>query len=241
MGIRSLLRKVFGRTEQDEPTTATVPPQAERTQSKETDTETTSAAEPAAEPKASIPAPASPSVSPSPSSDAGSTDRDGSLAVDLVAEAFDKASATSASPTVPAQGLAPEGTLDDAPAEVPKDTPKAEQPEEPVAAEKAQEAVPADEPVVVEEPVATGAAASSGADHDRPRPRRALEGHTGSGVHARTDVGGGGSTGGGPEEHAGDAPGHRGPGRPQGHRGPRSRDGTGHRRVPGHRGDHGSP
>ncbi|WP_079149449.1 VWA domain-containing protein [Streptomyces sp. EN27] len=159
MGIRSLLRKVFGRTEQDEPTTATVPPQAERTQSKETDTETTSAAEPAAEPKASIPAPASPSVSPSPSSsEAGSTDRDGSLAVDLVAEAFDKASATSASPTVPAQGPAPEGPLDDAPAEVPKDTPKAEQPEEPVAAEKAQEPVPADEPVVVEEPVATGAA-----------------------------------------------------------------------------------
>ncbi|MEU4919143.1 VWA domain-containing protein [Streptomyces parvus] len=130
MGIRSLLRKVFGRTEQDEPTTATVPPQAERTQPKETEPETTSAPEPAAEPKASIPAPASPSAS-----GTGSTDRDSSVAADLVAEAFDKASAASASPTVPAQGSAPEDALDDAPA----DAPKAEQAEEPVAAEKAPE------------------------------------------------------------------------------------------------------
>ncbi|SBU93830.1 TerF vWA domain-containing protein [Streptomyces sp. Ncost-T6T-1] len=149
MGIRSLLRKVFGRTEQDEPTTATVPPQAERTQPKETEPETTSAAEPAAEPKASIPAPASPSAS---SSDTGSTDRDSSVAADLVAEAFDKASAASASPTVPAQGSAPEDTLDDAPADAPKDSPKAE---------KAQEPVTADEPVVAEEPVATEAAKSA--------------------------------------------------------------------------------
>ncbi|MEV5579348.1 VWA domain-containing protein [Streptomyces parvus] len=136
MGIRSLLRKVFGRTEQDEPTTATVPPQAERTQPKETEPETTSAPEPAAEPKASIPAPASPSAS---ASDTGSTDRDSSVAADLVAEAFDKASAASASPTVPAQGSAPEDALDDAPADAPKDSPKAEQAEEPVAAEKAPE------------------------------------------------------------------------------------------------------
>ncbi|MFD8657975.1 VWA domain-containing protein [Streptomyces globisporus] len=138
MGIRSLLRKVFGRTEQDEPTTATVPPQAERTQPKETEPETTSAAEPAAEPKASIPAPASPS-----SPVAGPTDRAGSPASDLVAEAFDKAAAAPASPTVPAQGSAPEDALDDAPADAPRDSPKAEKHEEPVAAE----------PVVVEEPV----------------------------------------------------------------------------------------
>ncbi|WP_079137764.1 VWA domain-containing protein [Streptomyces sp. PTY087I2] len=123
MGIRSLLRKVFGRTEQDEPTTATVPPQAERTQPKESEPETTSAAEPTAEPKASIPAPAS-----------GSTDRDGSPATDLVAEAFDKAAAAPTSPTVPAQGSAPE------------DTPTAEKPEEPVATAEA------DEPVVAEAP-----------------------------------------------------------------------------------------
>ncbi|WP_432007228.1 VWA domain-containing protein [Streptomyces parvus] len=157
MGIRSLLRKVFGRTEQDEPTTATVPPQAERTQPKETEPETTSAAEPAAEPKASIPAPASPSASAS-SSDTGSTDRDSSVAADLVAEAFDKASAASASPTVPAQGSAPEDTLDDAPADAPKDSPKAEQAEGPVAAEKAQE------------PVTTEAAESAPEPEPEPEP-----------------------------------------------------------------------
>ncbi|MET7412380.1 VWA domain-containing protein [Streptomyces rubiginosohelvolus] len=150
MGIRSLLRKVFGRTEQDEPTTATVPPQAERTQPKETEPETTSAAEPAAEPKASIPAPASPS-----SPVAGSADRDGSPAADLVAAAFDKAAAAPVSPTVPAQGTAPEDTLDDAPADAPKDFPKAEKPEEPVAAEKAGEPLVAEEPVKAEAPVST--------------------------------------------------------------------------------------
>ncbi|MGW3301858.1 VWA domain-containing protein [Streptomyces rubiginosohelvolus] len=150
MGIRSLLRKVFGRTEQDEPTTATVPPQAERTQPKETEPETTSAAEPAAEPKASIPAPASPS-----SPVAGSTDRAGSPASDLVAEAFDKAAASPASPTVPAQGSAPEDVLDGAPADAPKDSPKAEKPEEPVAAEQAGEPVAAEEPVKAEAPVST--------------------------------------------------------------------------------------
>ncbi|MEV7902296.1 VWA domain-containing protein [Streptomyces anulatus] len=159
MGIRSLLRKVFGRTEQDEPTTATVPPQAERTQPKEPEPETTSAAEPAAEPKASIPAPASPSSStPSPSASsaetastastaspaaAKSTERDGSLAADLVAEAFDKAAAAPASPTVPAQKSAPE------------DAPKAEKPQAPAAAEEAvkAEAPVTAEPVKAEEPV----------------------------------------------------------------------------------------
>ncbi|MFJ7082600.1 VWA domain-containing protein [Streptomyces griseus] len=146
MGIRSLLRKVFGRTEQDEPTTATVPPQAERTQPKETEPETTSAAEPAAEPKASIPAPASPASSAPSSADAPSTDsgesteRDGSKAADLVAEAFDKAAtAAKPSPTVPAQASAPEETA--------KETPQAEKPAEP-------EPAAADEPVTAEKPVA---------------------------------------------------------------------------------------
>ncbi|MFF3970302.1 VWA domain-containing protein [Streptomyces rubiginosohelvolus] len=156
MGIRSLLRKVFGRTEQDEPTTATVPPQAERTQPKETEPETTSAAEPAAEPKASIPAPASPS-----SPVAGSTDRAGSPASDLVAEAFDKAAAAPASPTVPAQGSAPEDALDGAPADAPKDSPKAEKPEEPVVVEPVVVEPVAAEPVVVEEPVKAEAPAST--------------------------------------------------------------------------------
>ncbi|MFJ8573373.1 VWA domain-containing protein [[Kitasatospora] papulosa] len=108
MGIRSLLRKVFGRTEQDEPTTATVPPQAERTQPTEADpgTAATSAAEPA---KASVPAPASPSDR------SADTEHDSGQASDLVAAAFDKAATSSAptttstpAPRVPAQGTDPE-------------------------------------------------------------------------------------------------------------------------------------
>ncbi|MFE9822718.1 VWA domain-containing protein [Streptomyces sp. NPDC005791] len=99
MGIRSLLRKVFGRTEQDEPTTATVPPQAERTQPTELEPEsTTSAAEPA---KASVPAPASPSDR------SAGAEHDSGQASDLVAAAFDKA-APAPAPKVPAQGSAPE-------------------------------------------------------------------------------------------------------------------------------------
>ncbi|WP_392671602.1 VWA domain-containing protein [Streptomyces sp. LN785] len=103
MGIRSLLRKVFGRdrTEQDEPTTATVPPQTERTVSTESEPVEVTADEPALTSapatKASVPAPASPR-----SSSGGS-----GLAADLVAEAFDKASTPSPKPTVPAQGSAP--------------------------------------------------------------------------------------------------------------------------------------
>ncbi|MDQ0795339.1 VWA domain-containing protein [Streptomyces sp. B1I3] len=118
MGIRSLLRKVFGRTEQDEPTTATVPPQADRTQPTEPEPETPSAAEPA---KASVSAPASLS------SDRSTDAREGGPASDLVAAAFDKAAATSASPsasapapTVPAQGPDPDARKADA------DTKKAE-------------------------------------------------------------------------------------------------------------------
>ncbi|MET8269808.1 VWA domain-containing protein [Streptomyces sp. NPDC005096] len=108
MGIRSLLRKVFGRdrTEQDQPTTATVPPQTERTRPTESEsvavdepvTETAPAVEPASAAKVSVPAPASPRTL---SGDSG-------LATDLVAEAFDKASAPSPkpTPTVPPQGSA---------------------------------------------------------------------------------------------------------------------------------------
>jgi hypothetical protein len=109
MGIRSLLRKVFGRdrAEQDAPT-ATVPSQTERTAPAEsgpatTATATTTADEPAEEPapvletapatKAAVPAPASPR----------SAVADSGPASDLVAAAFDKASL----PTVPAQGSAP--------------------------------------------------------------------------------------------------------------------------------------
>ncbi|MEV8101215.1 VWA domain-containing protein [Streptomyces sp. NPDC088135] len=112
MGIRSLLRKVFGRdrAEQDAPT-ATVPPQTERTAPAESEpataTETATADEPAAEPapvretapatKVSVPAPASPR-----------SGDDSGLASDLVAAAFDKAALS----TVPSQGSArkPEST-----------------------------------------------------------------------------------------------------------------------------------
>ncbi|MEV0008771.1 VWA domain-containing protein [Streptomyces sp. NPDC047973] len=105
MGIRSLLRKVFGRTEQDEPTTATVPPQAERTQPTEAEKTTTSAAEPA---QTSVPALAS---SPDRSGDDG---HDDGQASDLVAAAFDKPAAavtapvSAPKPRVPAQGSDPE-------------------------------------------------------------------------------------------------------------------------------------
>ncbi|MFG3139105.1 VWA domain-containing protein [Streptomyces sp. NPDC048211] len=97
MGIRSLLRKVFGRdrTEQDEPTTATVPPQGERTLAPEPVAVDEPAAEPAPAVKASVPAPAS-----------RSTADDGGAAADLVAAAFDKAAAPAPKtvPTVPSQG-----------------------------------------------------------------------------------------------------------------------------------------
>ncbi|MEE1813236.1 VWA domain-containing protein [Streptomyces sp. BE133] len=106
MGIRSLLRKVFGRdrAEQDAPApTATVPPQTERTAPAESEpvtvtvnesaAETASVRETASATKASVPAPAS----------HRSTTGDSGLASDLVAAAFDKASIA----TVPAQGSAP--------------------------------------------------------------------------------------------------------------------------------------
>ncbi|MET8402564.1 VWA domain-containing protein [Streptomyces sp900116325] len=118
MGIRSLLRKVFGRdrTEQDEPTTATVPPQTERTRPTESESvavdepaaETAPAVETASAAKVSVPAPASPRTL---SGDSG-------LATDLVAEAFDKASTPSPKPThtVPPQGSASKRVAAEAPA-----------------------------------------------------------------------------------------------------------------------------
>lgn len=174
MGIRSLLRKVFGRTEQDEPTTATVPPQAERTPSTEPERETTSAAVSVTEAKASIPAPASPSTpssSPSSPSSAASessnaTERDAGAA-DLVAAAFDKAATAPAtsSPTVPAQGSGPDAE------------PKVEAVTEPVAetvAEPVAETVaePVAEPVAetVAEPVKAEEPASAPAVETAPEP-----------------------------------------------------------------------
>ncbi|MGW1545801.1 VWA domain-containing protein [Streptomyces sp. NPDC002346] len=160
MGIRSLLRKVFGRdrAEQDEPTTATVPPQTERTGPTESEPvavtvtadETVAASTPPA--KASVPAPAS----------RRPTSTESGLAADLVAEAFDKASfpTPKSTPTVPAQGSAPEpaaapvAPVAEAIAAEPEAEPVTAVPEaeaEPVAAEAEVEPVAAvTEPVAAE-------------------------------------------------------------------------------------------
>ncbi|WP_327422697.1 VWA domain-containing protein [Streptomyces sp. NBC_01527] len=161
MGIRSLLRKVFGRdrTEQDEPTTATVPPQTERTRPTESESvavdepvaETAPAVETASAAKVSVPAPASPRTL---SGDSG-------LATDLVAEAFDKASAPSPKPThtVPPQGSASKRVAAEAPAKAEPTAAEAEVEVAPVtaAAEVEAEIAPAEvkaeaEPATITEP-----------------------------------------------------------------------------------------
>ncbi|WP_406382491.1 VWA domain-containing protein [Streptomyces sp. NBC_01618] len=165
MGIRSLLRKVFGRdrAEQDASApapTATVPPQTERTAPAESEPVTTTVDEPAKKSapvretapatKASVPAPASPR----------SATGDSGLASDLVAAAFDKPSL----PTVPSQGSAPKPKPAEAEAEATE--PEAasvteietEPKPEPVAAE-APETESEPEPVAAEEEATTVAEA----------------------------------------------------------------------------------
>ncbi|MEW1891974.1 VWA domain-containing protein [Streptomyces sp. NPDC085659] len=127
MGIRSLLRKVFGRdrTDQDDPTTATVPPQGEHTSA--------TASEPDEAPVTiSVPAPAS------------SEEDEDAKASDLVAAAFDNPAA----PTVPAQGKGPDAV---APAEPVTETAEVESPEPAAVAEAP---VTAAEPEAAPEPVA---------------------------------------------------------------------------------------
>lgn len=157
MGIRSLLRKVFGRdrTEQDEPTTATVPAQGERTLAPEPVTVDGPAAEPAPAVKVSVPAPASSETAPSTAP--RSTKDDGGVAADLVAAAFDKAAAPApkAAPTVPSQGSGSRTKPVEA-AEPVKAAETVEAPEAAKAVEAAETAVAA-EPVKAEavEPVAS--------------------------------------------------------------------------------------
>ncbi|MEU1091213.1 VWA domain-containing protein [Streptomyces sp. NPDC005892] len=180
MGIRSLLRKVFGR-EQDEPTTATVPPQGERARSTEPEPESHAVPEsvPAAESKVTVPAPAASPLSSASrtSSDAGTDgtagtdgeDRsDKGHAAELVAAAFDQPS-TAATPTVPAQNSGPKPAAEAKPAPAPVAESAAEpKPEpEPVAEAVVEpKAEPVAEPVTdpvtdpVAEPVAEQAAAS---------------------------------------------------------------------------------
>ncbi|MFD7065734.1 VWA domain-containing protein [Streptomyces sp. NPDC059913] len=172
MGIRSLLRKVFGRdrAEQDAPT-ATVPPQTERTAPTDSEPKaeakaeakaaaagpaedtaagttadaaaaTATADEPAA--KVSVPAPAAPR-----SGGDDSVVGSGDVASDLVAAAFDRPSLA----TVPAQGSAPEPESTEPKAEKPKaEEPEAEKPkaEEPKADEPEVEEPKAEEPEAVE-------------------------------------------------------------------------------------------
>ncbi|MEV8451270.1 VWA domain-containing protein [Streptomyces sp. NPDC052095] len=191
MGIRSLLRKVFGRdrAEQDAPT-ATVPPQTERTAPTDSepkaeakaaeagpaedttagttaDAVTAAAAESVAEPaaKVSVPAPAAPR-SVGDDSGAGA----GDVASDLVAAAFDRPSLA----TVPAQGSAPEPESTEPKAEKPKasDEPKAEEAktEEPKAEEPKAEKPEAEEPEAVEPVVAPEPAAEPEAEAVAPEP-----------------------------------------------------------------------
>ncbi|RPK47671.1 hypothetical protein EES39_11010 [Streptomyces sp. ADI92-24] len=180
MGIRSLLRKVFGRdvTEQDGRTTATVPPQGERTRPAESESvavdEPVVQAEPDPEPapaaKVSVPAPASPTSSRSTSSGSATSQSakdDGDLATDLVAAAFDKAAAPAprATPTVPSQGSGPRTKAAEAKTEPklepesksePKSEPKSESESKPV-----EEAADAVAPEPVEVPAAAPAAVES--------------------------------------------------------------------------------
>ncbi|MCX5398395.1 VWA domain-containing protein [Streptomyces sp. NBC_00102] len=166
MGIRSLLRKVFGR-EQDEPTTATVPPQGERTRSTEPESEAVPGGAPAAEPKVTVPAPAASPLSSAArsSSDAGTggsagTDAEGrpakGHAADLVAAAFDQPSTPT--PTVPAQNTGPKPASEAKPAPVPA---PATEPE-PVTGPTA-EPVAESEPVAEPEEAAAAAAAAAAA------------------------------------------------------------------------------
>lgn len=155
MGIRSLLRKVFGRdvTEQDGRTTATVPPQGERTRPTESESVAVDEAvvqaetepEPATAAKASVPAPASSTSSRSAKSQSQSVKGDGDLATDLVAAAFDKAAASTpkAAPTVPSQGSGPRTKAAEAES---KPEPESKPAPEPKPVEAAADAV-APEPV----------------------------------------------------------------------------------------------
>ncbi|WP_405458332.1 VWA domain-containing protein [Streptomyces sp. NBC_00101] len=164
MGIRSLLRKVFGR-EQDEPTTATVPPQGERARSTEPESEAVPESTSAAEPKVTVPAPAASPLSSASrhSADAGTGDSGGPAEPDkgtaaaLVAAAFDQPTAAP-HPTVPAQNTGPKAASEVKPAPTPE---APEAPAEPVAAAEAEPVIgtePVDEaeavPVIGTEPVA---------------------------------------------------------------------------------------
>lgn len=169
MGIRSLLRKVFGRdrTEQDEPTTATVPAQGERTLA--TEPESVTVDEPAAEPapavKVSVPSPASSESGPAAGSRSAKVD--GGAASDLVAAAFDKAAtpaprtAPKTAPTVPSQGSGPRPkAVEPVEAAEPVEPVEAVEPAEAVAPEPVEAPAETVTPEPVEPPAETPTAAT---------------------------------------------------------------------------------
>ncbi|RAJ61032.1 TerF-like vWA domain-containing protein [Streptomyces sp. KhCrAH-43] len=162
MGIRSLLRKVFGRdrTELDEPTTATVPPQGER--SVPSESESVAVDEPAAdgEPpvRISVPAPA--------------TSDEDAKASDLVAAAFDNP----VTPTVPAQGTGPRRAAEAAEA-AETDAVAAAEPEASAAPETSEpvaETVAPEQAAPVAEPEAPAAEAAPVAPAAEPAPEAAV-------------------------------------------------------------------
>ncbi|MYS34063.1 hypothetical protein GT025_07970 [Streptomyces sp. SID4920] len=157
-----MLRKVFGRdrTELDEPTTATVPPQGER--SVPSESESVAVDEPAAdgEPpvRISVPAPA--------------TSDEDAKASDLVAAAFDNP----VTPTVPAQGTGPRRAAEAAEA-AETDAVAAAEPEASAAPETSEpvaETVAPEQAAPVAEPEAPAAEAAPVAPAAEPAPEAAV-------------------------------------------------------------------
>lgn len=158
MGIRSLLRKVFGRerAERDESVATSVPAQTERTHQSEPTTPsatstatTTSATSTASTAKATAKVPA-PAKEPSPAAgdvtaEKSTTKTEAEKAEDLVAAAFDN-------PSVPAQTKREEPKTATVPAQATPEPEPVVEPEPVKAAEPVAEAVP--EPTPAPEPVA---------------------------------------------------------------------------------------
>ncbi|MFD4702105.1 VWA domain-containing protein [Streptomyces niveus] len=172
MGIRSLLRKVFGRerAERDESAATTVPAQTERTHQPETSTPVTSTPTTTTT-TATVPAPAkepSPAAAAKVTAEKSTTKTEtpkrseAEKADDLVAAAFDNPRTSTPEPSVPAQTKREEPKTATVPAQAvsapePVKTPEPEpvvEPEPEPVAEVVPEPVPEPEPVAVPEPVA---------------------------------------------------------------------------------------
>ncbi|WP_435888566.1 VWA domain-containing protein [Streptomyces niveus] len=165
MGIRSLLRKVFGRerAERDESAATTVPAQTERTHQPETSTPVTSTPTTTTT-TATVPAPAkepSPAAAAKVTAEKSTTKTEtpkrseAEKADDLVAAAFDNPRTSTPEPSVPAQTKREEPKTATVPAQAVSAPEPVKTPEpEPVAEVVVPEPAPEPEPVVVPEPVA---------------------------------------------------------------------------------------